>query len=152
MRDGMLKRGETESQMATGGVSGNAEFFEIEPRDGIIFVLTQRTVGAADILKGSGPSPAGVAHATVFNVPGCDAGLLERVAKMTGISEIVFGAPVSAMNEENNRMRAFARRKANVNELIWVLAIREAQIRLRRFLFQNGFALHAEKYRTALWK
>ena len=40
MRDGMLKRGETESEMATGGVSSNAESFEVEPGNGIVLVLT----------------------------------------------------------------------------------------------------------------
>jgi len=152
MRDGVLKRGKTQSEMAAGGVSGNAELFEIEPRDGIIFVFAQCSVSAADIFKCSGPSTAGIAHATVFDVPGCDACLFERVAKMPGISEVVFGAPVSAVNEENDRMRAFARGNANVDKLIGVLAVRKAQIGVRRFLLQNGFALHGEKYRTALRK
>ena len=152
MRDGMLKRGETESEMAAGGVSGNAELCDVEPRDGIISVFAQCTISAADIFKGSGPSATGIAHATVFDVPGGDAGLLQCVAKVSGVNEVVFGAPVAAMNKEDEGMRAFASRNANVDELIWVLAVREAQIRLRRSLFQDGFALHAEQYRTALWK
>lgn len=152
MRDGMLKRGETESEMAAGGVSGDADPLEVEPRDGIIFVFAQRTVGAADILKRSGPSAAGIAHAPVFDVPGGDAGLLERVAEMPGISEVVFRSPVTAVNKEDNWMRAFACGNANVDELIWVLAVRETLIRPGRFLFQDGFTLHAKQYRTALWK
>ena len=152
MRDGTLKRGETESKMAAGGVSGDAELFQVEPRDGIISVFAQCTVSAADVLKGSGPSAAGVANATVFDVPGCDAGLFERMAKMSSISEIVFGAPVAAVNEEDDWMRAFSAGDANVDKLIWILAVSEAQIRLRRFLFQDSFTLHAEQYRTALWK
>src|SRR6267142_583872 len=104
MRDGMLKRGETESKMAAGGVSGDADPFEVEPGDGIIFVFAQCTVGAADVLKGSGPSAAGIAHATVFDVPGDDASFLERVAKMPGVSQVVLGAPVAAVNEEDDGM------------------------------------------------
>ena len=152
MRDGMLKRRETESEMASSGVSGDAEGFEIEPGNGISFVFAQCTVGATDIFKGSGPSAAGIADATVLNVPGCDAGLLERVAKVPGVSEIVFGAPVAAVDEEDDWMRAFSGGNANVNELIWVLAVRNAQIRPRRLLFQDGFTLHAMQYRTAVRK
>jgi hypothetical protein len=142
--DGMLKRGEAKSQMAAGGVSGYAELFEVEPSDGIIFVLAQCAVGAADVLKCSGPSAAGIAHATIFDVPCGDAGLLERMARVSGVSEIVFRAPVTAVNKEHDWMRAFASGNANVDELIWVLAVRETQIRLGRFLFQDGFALHAK--------
>src|SRR6476646_8962090 len=152
MRDGVLKRRETESEMATSGMSGDAELCEIEPRDGIIFVFAQRTISAANILKSSGPSAAGIAHATVFDVPGGDAGLLERVAKMPGISEVVFGAPVTAVNKEDNWMRAFSGGNASVDKLIWVLTVRETLIRLRWLLLQDGFALHAEQYRTALWR
>src|SRR5207245_1473636 len=118
MRDGMLKGGKTESQVAAGRVSCDAEFFEIEPRDGIIFVFTQCTISAADILKCSGPSAAGIAHATVLDVPGGDAGLLERVAKMSGVSQVVLGAPVAAVNEEDDRMWAFSGGNADVNKLI----------------------------------
>ena len=152
MRYGALKRCETEREMATGGVSGDAELFEVEPRDGIIFMFAQCAIGAADILKCSGPSAAGIAHAPVLDVPGGDTGLLQGVAKMSGVSEIIFRAPIAAVNEEDDWMRAFSGRNADVNELIWVLAVREAQIGLRRFLFQDGFTLHAKQYRTALWK
>src|SRR5580765_1174677 len=152
MRDGVLKSRETESEMAAGGVSGDAELCKIEPRDGIIFVFAQRTISAADVLKRSGPSAAGIAHAPVLDVPGGDAGLLERVAKMPGISEVVFRSPVTAVNKEDNRMRAFSGGNASVDKLFWVLTVRETLIRLRWFLFQGGFALHAEQYRTALWK
>src|SRR6476469_7811286 len=107
MRDGVLKRCKTKSEMATGGVSGDAEPLEIEMGDGIALVFTQCTVRAANVLKGSGPSATGIANATVLDVPGCDACLFESVAKMPGISEVVFGAPVSAMNEEDDGMRAF---------------------------------------------
>ena len=118
MRDGVLKRGKTQSEMAAGGVSGDAESFEIEPRDGIIFVFAQCTVSAADVFKRSGPSAAGIADATVFDVPSGDAGLLERVTKMSGVSEIVFGAPVAAVNKEDDWMRAFSGWNANVDKLI----------------------------------
>jgi hypothetical protein len=39
MRKRRLKGGKTESQMASGGVAGNAEFFEVEVGNGIILVF-----------------------------------------------------------------------------------------------------------------
>ena len=130
-------------------MSGDAELFEVEPGNGIIFVFAQRTVGAANVLKCSGPSAAGIAHATVLDVPGGDAGLLERVAKMSGVNQVVLGAPIAAVNKEDDRMRAISGGNTDVDELICVLAVREAEIGLGRFLFQDGFTLHAEQYRTA---
>jgi hypothetical protein len=149
MRDGMLKRGEAERKVAAGGVSGDAELFEIKFGERIIFVREQCAIGAANVLKRAGPSAAGIAHAAVFDVPSRDAGFFERVAKMSSVSQVVFGTPVAAVNEEDDRMRAFARGKTNVNKLIWVLPVRKAQIRIRRFLFQDGFTLHAMQYKTA---
>src|SRR5438309_8091668 len=99
MRDRALKRRKAQSQMAAGGMSGNAEPFEVEPGDGIIFVFTQCTVSAANVRKCSGPSAARIADATVFDVPGGNTGLFQGVAKMSGVSEVVLGAPVSAVDE-----------------------------------------------------
>jgi hypothetical protein len=144
MRNGTLKGGETEGQVASGGVAGDAELFQIEPGDGIILVFAQRSVGAADVLKSSGPSAAGISHATIFHIPGCDACIFQGVAKMAGVGKVIFGAPEAAVDEENSGMRAFSGGKARVDELIRVLAIRKAQIGLGWFLAEDGFALHAK--------
>jgi len=149
MRNGALKSGEAKSKVTSCGVAGDAELFQVEPGDGIILVFAQSAVGAADVFKRSGPSAAGISHATVFHVPGCDAGIFQRVAEMTGVREVVFRTPEAAVDEENDGMRAFSGGKARVNKLIGVLAVRKAQIGLGRFLAEDGFALHAEQYRTA---
>ena len=149
MRNGALKSGEAKSKVASCGVAGDAELFQIEPGDGIILVLAQSAVGAADVLKRTGPSAAGISHTPVFHVPGCDAGIFQRVAKMTGVREVVFRTPEAAVDEEDDGMRAFSGGKARVNKLIGVLAVRKTQIGLGRFLAEDGFALHAEQYRTA---
>jgi hypothetical protein len=93
--------------MASGGVSGNAQPFKIELGNGIIFVFAQCMVSAADVFKCSRPSAAGIAYATVFDIPGGNTGLLQRVAKMSGVSEIVLRAPVAAVNKENDWMRSW---------------------------------------------
>lgn len=149
MRNGPLKSGEAESEVASGGVAGDAEVVQVEPGDGIVFVLAQSVVGAADVFKRSRPAAAGISHATVLHIPGRDAGVFQRVAKMTGVSKVVFGAPETAVDKENDRMRAFSGGKACLDELIRVLPVRKAQIGFRRFLVEDSFALHAEQYRTA---
>jgi hypothetical protein len=70
--------------------------------------------------------------------------MFQRVAKMASMSEVVFGAPEAAVDEENDGMRAFSDGKARVDELIGVVAIRKAQVRLGWFLAEDGFALHAK--------
>src|SRR5690348_7122516 len=108
MRNRALKGGEAESQVASGGVAGDAELFQVEPGDGIVLMFAQCAVGAADVFKRSGPSAARVSHAAILHVPGRDAGIFERVAKMPGVSEVVFGAPEAAVDEEDDGMRAFS--------------------------------------------
>jgi hypothetical protein len=109
----------------------------------------QSMVGAADIFKRSRPSTARISHATVFHVPGCDAGVFQRIANMAGVGEAVFGAPVTAVDEEDDGMGTFSIGKAYFDKLVGVLAVGKTQIRIRRFLLEEGFALHAEQYRTA---
>src|SRR5882724_5791641 len=109
----------------------------------------QGVVGATDVPKCSGPAATGIPYATIFDVPGGDADCFQRGAKMPSISEIILGAPIAAVDEKDNGMRAFSRGKANVDELIRVLSVRKTQIGIGRFLFQDGFALHAKQYRTA---
>jgi hypothetical protein len=72
------------------------------------------------------------------------------VTKVARVCEVIFGAPVAAVDEEDDRMRALASGKADIDELIWVLAVRDSQVRIGRFLFETGLALHAKQYRPAL--
>jgi len=68
---------------------------------------------------------------------------------MPSVSEIVFGAPVTAMDEKNYGMRPFSSRNTYVRKLIRVLPVGKAQIGVRWLLAENSFALHGKKYRTA---
>ena len=75
------------------------------------------------------------------------------MTKVPGISEIVFRAPVAAVDEKDDGMRTFSHGKTNIDELIGVLAVRKTEIGIGRFLLQDGFALHAKQYRTAVrWR
>jgi hypothetical protein len=144
-----LECGEAQSKVASGGVSGHAEPLEVEPGEEIILVYVQSTVSAADVLKGARPAATRISYTAILHVPGCDAGFFQRMAKMAGIGEIVFRAPVAAVNKEDHGMRSISRRYSHVNKLIGVLAVRKAQIGVGRLLAENGFALHARQYRTA---
>ena len=51
---------------------------------------------------------------------------------MARVRQIVFCAPVAAVNEKHDRMRRFVLREADVNKLIGILAVGDAQIGMRR--------------------
>jgi len=113
-------------------------------------VRPQSVVRAADIFKRAGPSAARIADAPVLNIPCGHSVFFERIAEVACIGKIVPGPPKAAVNEEHNGMRAFPRGHTDIDELIWVLAVRQSQIGVRRFLIQCIFARHEEQYRTTL--
>src|SRR5262249_50889943 len=109
----------------------------------------QGTVGAADIFKASRPSSARVSHTAILDIPGGQACTLQRVTEMAGVSQVILGAPVAAMDKEDQRMRPFAGRQPNIHELIRIRAVGEPKVRPRRLLGQDVFTLHGSaKYRT----
>jgi hypothetical protein len=64
---------------------------------------------------------------------------------MSGISQIIFGAPVTAVNEKNNGMRIFALcGKSHLDKLVWVWAICQPLIGIRRFCAENVLAWHRQ--------
>ncbi len=71
---------------------------------------------------------------------------------MPGVCKVILGAPVAAMNEENDGMRSFAGGHSYIHKLQWIGAIHHTQIGIRRLLFENVFALvvgtrHIRQYR-----
>lgn len=51
---------------------------------------------------------------------------------MARVGEIVFCAPVAAVNEKHNRMWRFVSRYSDVDKLIGIVAVGKAQVGLRR--------------------
>src|SRR5262249_16202258 len=102
----------------------------------------EKTVRAAQVFKRARPSTAGISHATVLNVPCSNANLLQRIAEMAGVDQVILRAPIAAGNKQENWMWSFCRGQTHVNKLVFVLAVWNAQVRIRRLLGENGFALH----------
>lgn len=61
---------------------------------------------------------------------------------MASVGEIVFRAPVTAVNEERDRMRPIAFGHAHIQKLIRILTISEAQIGIGRWCGKYAFAWH----------
>src|SRR5262249_38828384 len=108
--------------------------------------LLQIEQSLSHVFKTAGPSAASFANATVFQVPSCNSRGGERSAKMTGMCEVIAGAPVSAVDVHRNRMRAGSRRlgEAQISKLARVTSVMEAGIGLwwrklqNRGIFLNG--------------
>ncbi len=92
----------------------------------------QEMKGAAHIFECARPSPSFVAQAAVFNVPCGNARFFQRLAKMSGVGEVVFRPPVAAVNEKDNRVRPFVRRYTHVHKLIGITTIGKARVSSRR--------------------
>src|SRR5215472_16184125 len=126
-----LKGSQANCQLSTCRVAGDAKAFQIEPRERVLLVSIEQAIRAAKVFKSTRPSTASIAHTTVLYVPACDAGLLQCIAEMAGISEIIFRAPIAAMNEENNWMGPFSRGQAHVDKLVFILSVLKPQIGIR---------------------
>jgi hypothetical protein len=148
-RYGGFKCSETNSKVPAGGVAGDTNPLEVKFDERVIFMRMQSTIDAADILKGSGPASAGIAHATILNVPGGDTDFFQRSAKMSRINKVVLSPPITAVYEEDHGVRAFAFRQAHVNKLVRVLAVRETQIGCGRLFAEDVFTLHASSIKQA---
>lgn len=139
--DGRFMGGKAECKLASGRVPGNAEALAIESRKFMLPVENEAKSGA-NIFKCPWPAATGIADAAVLNIAGGYADLFQRVAEMSGVSQIVFCAPVTAVDKKHHRMRRFALRDADINKLVGITAIGKAQIGIRRLGGQNVFARH----------
>lgn len=51
---------------------------------------------------------------------------------MARVGEIVFGAPVAAVNKKHDRVRTLVLRDADIDKLIGIAAVGKAQVGMRR--------------------
>src|ERR1700736_1860710 len=89
----------------------------------VVGVLQEEVVGAANVGEGVGPCAAFVAHAAIFKVGGGDAFAGERRAEVTGVVEVVLGAPKASMDINDCGMRPLRLRKTKVSELVRIGAV-----------------------------
>src|SRR5437588_13085548 len=77
---------------------------EVQMESGMF--LPNKAVGRADVLKRSGPSAAGIADPSVFEVESCDAGPSQRFAQVSGMGEGVLCPRKTAVDIQQNGVRS----------------------------------------------
>lgn len=120
-------RSKAESELATGGMSGDAEAIEVEMKEFIVITMKQPKC-AANVGEASRPPAARIANTAVFDVACSDACLFQSVAEMACIGEVVFRAPVAAVDEKHDCVRAATARHTHLDKLVGIFAVSEAQI------------------------
>src|SRR5271157_3181760 len=89
-------------------------------------LLPQKTIGGADVVKGSGPSAAGVADPSVLDVEGCHACCAQRLTEVPGVREVIHGAPIASVDVQYNGVRSRRWRQTELEKLIGVGAVSNA--------------------------
>src|SRR5262245_16691285 len=99
---------------------------------------SQMVCGARYVFKCSGPASALISYPTVFDAPGCEAGIGQRRAKVADVRKAVLRHPTPAVNDNGDRVRPRAFGQAQLAELKFVRAVSDAMIGRRRGTSQNA--------------
>ena len=113
--------------------------------------LPNKAVGRADVLKRSGPSAAGIADPSVFEVESCDAGPSQRFAQVSGMGEVVLCPPKTAMDIQQNGVRSLCAWQTDFKKLIRVGAVGYTLVGWRLRVAENVFGGHGFLRGTKLW-
>ena len=114
--------GETERQLASGGVSHNHYSFRIELV--LLRILDNKLVSGADVGEGTGPCAAIISDAAIFEIRSRKPLRGQRRAKMARVIKVVFCAPESSVDVDDERVGFRPTgRQSQVDELIWVRSV-----------------------------
>lgn len=145
--DGGLVGGGAKREMAAGGMSHHKYPLLIE------LVLRARGLETGergqDVVERAWPATSRHARAAVLNVPGRKSECREGRTQMPSVNTVVPGPPEASVNIHHDRVRRLACGKTEFCKLLWIIAIANGQIRLRRGLFQDEFRRHLVK---RLWQ
>ena len=99
-----LVTGQAQRQLSAGGVAHHNQLREIQ----IVALgdLRNVAVGAAQVFEGARPSSSRVPYAAILDIPGGQSFGRKGGAEMSGMLQIVFGAPVAAVDIHHDRERA----------------------------------------------
>src|SRR5215467_13623701 len=100
-RDTRFMRGQTEPELAPRGVAHHNDSARIKMVLGS--VLRQKLICRSDIFKRAGPRSAFVSDTAIFKICGRNRLTGEGRAEMSAMIEIVFRAPESSVNVDNER-------------------------------------------------
>ena len=90
--------------------------------------LPQELISGGYVFKASGPASAGISDTAVLNIPTNEASLRERRARETRMLEIVAGTPEPAMNEHRRGKWPVTLGKAQIAELIFIVAVAQPRV------------------------
>ena len=90
--------------------------------------LGQETIGVGDVFECPRPSSSGISYTAVLNIPTNEASLRERRARETRMLEIVAGTPEPAMNEHRRGKWPITLGKAQIAELIFIVAVAQPRV------------------------
>ena len=104
-------------------------------QDGAAVVVEGQPVAVVErpleVVRGGGPLPAGIADATVLEVPAGDPGGAQRLAEVAEVDQVVGRLPVAAVQHERERERPLAVRDAKVAELQRLRPVDDPRVRRR---------------------
>src|SRR5579862_5215201 len=133
--DALLKGSQTQRQLSSSGVASHTHPLQVQSPSTVL----QGAICGPHIFKSSRPSTTWISHSPVLHIPRGYTGFGQRCTEMSCIREIIFGAPVSAVNEKDHRMRTFAAWSANIYKLVGIWAVWDPAVGIRRFFIQDGF-------------
>ena len=132
---------QTKRELRSGGVAHDKKF----PRVKIVLasVLQQNVVSTADVGERVGPASAFIAHAAVFKI-GCRHPFgTQRRAKMACVIQVVAGAPVTAVNVDDERKRVLGLlpvfRQPQLEKLIRVRPVCDPRVSRRRLRLSTSW-------------
>jgi hypothetical protein len=125
----VVDAGEPEGEVTSGGVAHGDDAREV---DGVGFGYgSEKAEARGGVEEGEGPAAAGVSDAAVFDGPDGDAVLLEGLAEVARVAEVVLGLPPAAVEEDDageELVRRGGRGEPEVAELLRAGAVGDAVI------------------------
>src|ERR1700751_3030925 len=134
--DRRLVSGKAERELASNRMTHDEDFPGIE----IVALrnLRQKPVSIHDVLERSGPGSSRLAEAAIFQLPCGHTFPAQRGTEMTGVKQIVFGAPEASMDVHGDGKRSLACRESKISELAGIGAVGQTNIS-RRWLEREDF-------------
>lgn len=106
----------------------------------ILGCFFQMQRGIAYVVHRARISAAGLSDAPVLQIPRSETARGDGSAEVAGMGKVVFGVPVAAVDKNDDGMRAFSLRQAQIDELVAVIAIRDPRVSFRRRQRENVLA------------
>jgi len=105
-------------------------------------LLPHKPVRGANVIERAWPPAARISHAPVLDIERCDTCPAQRLAQVPGMSQVIFGVPIPAMNIDQPGMDTRRPRQPYLHKLLRVCPIGDPLIRRWLRLDENVFNGH----------